>query len=91
MKIKDFEWDEDNIVHIEMRHGVTPGEAEQVFTENPHYVRDKHGNYAALGPTEEGRYLVIIFEKKPKGVARVITGWDMEEGERKLWKKHKQK
>jgi len=89
--IKEFEWDEGNIVHIEMRHGVTPDEAEEVFAVRPLYSKTREGKYIAFGPTQDGRYLAVVFEKKPKGLARVITGRDMEAKERKLWKKHKQK
>jgi hypothetical protein len=34
-----------------------------------------------MRPTLAGRYLVLIFEMKEKGIARVITGWDMSESE----------
>ena len=91
MKIKDFQWDEGNIIHIELGHGVTPDEAEEVFAERPLYCTTREGRYIAFGPTHDGRYLAVVFEKLGKGIARVITARDMEAKERKLWKKHKQK
>jgi len=30
-----------------------------------------------------GRLLVLVFEMKGKGLARVITGWDMDSAERR--------
>lgn len=45
--------------------------------------KTKRGHYAAFGPARSGRLLVIVFAVKPQGTARVITGWDMDEGERR--------
>ncbi len=39
--------------------------------------------------TFDGRYLVVIFEMKGKGVARVITGWDMSDSEKRYYSKSK--
>jgi len=51
----------------------------------------KKGHYVAFGPTSEGRCLAIIFELKPKGLARPITGWDMKQTEIRYYKKHRGK
>jgi len=77
MRIKAFEWDDGNCIHLELGHGIAPDEAEQVFGRNPLFKKTKKGHYAAFGPTSAGRYLVVIFQVKAKGTARVITGWDM--------------
>jgi len=42
-----------------------------------------------MGPTHEGRYLTIVFALKGNGVARVITGWDMDRPEIRYWQKHR--
>jgi uncharacterized DUF497 family protein len=89
VKIVDFEWDEGNVVHLELGHGIEPEEAEEVFAVRPLFRRTKRGHYAAMGPTTEGRYLVVIFEMKENSVARVITGWDMDRGEIRYWIKHR--
>jgi uncharacterized DUF497 family protein len=86
MRIDDFEWDEGNLVHIELHHGVTPGETEEVFAIRPAYRKTKRGHYAAFGPTMAGRCLVVIFELKPHRLARVITGWDMSDAERRYYR-----
>ena len=91
MKIRDFEWDEGNVVHIELGHGVRPEEAEEVFAVKPLFRKTKQGHYAAMGPTLEGRYLTVVFELKKNGIARIITGWDMEKAEIRYWQKQKGK
>ena len=42
-----------------------------------------------MGPTLDGRHLVLIFEIKGKGVARVITGWDMSDSEKRYYSRNK--
>lgn len=91
MRILDFEWDEGNTLHIQFRHGIDTEEAEEVFAAMPLFRRTKKGHYMAFGPTFEGRYLAIIFELKPKGLARSITGWDMNKTEIQYYKKHRGK
>jgi len=88
LRISEFEWDEGNALHIQLRHGIIPEEAEEVFVNNPLFRRTKKGHYAVLGPTSEGRYLTIVFQMKPKGIARPITGWDMSRAEIRYYKKH---
>lgn len=88
MRIKDFEWDDENVLHIELGHGIKPEEAEDIFTVNPLFRKTKKGHYVAMGPTREGRYLTIVFALKT-GIVRVITGWDMEKAEKRYWRKHR--
>jgi len=89
LKITAFEWDEGNVVHIELGHGVRPEEAEEVFANRPLYRKTKTGHYVVMGPTHEGRYLTIVFALKRDGEARVITGWDMDRAEIRYWRKHR--
>jgi len=89
LRISEFEWDEGNALHLQLRHGICPEEAEEVFANNPLFRRTKKGHYAVFGPTSEGRYLTIVFELKPKGIARPITGWDMSRAEIRYYKKHR--
>ncbi|MEA3361160.1 MAG: BrnT family toxin [Thermodesulfobacteriota bacterium] len=91
MRILDFEWNERNTLHIQFRHGIEAEEAEEIFAARPLFRRTKKGHYMAFGPTFEGRYLAIIFELKPKGLARSITGWDMNKTEIQYYKKHRGK
>jgi len=89
LKIRDFDWDEGNSLHLELGHGIIQEEAEEVFAVAPFFRRTKKGHYAVFGTTSEGRYLTIVFELKPKGIARPITGWDMSRSEIRYYKKHK--
>ena len=87
MRIHDFEWDEGNSLHIQLGHGISPEEVEEVFAHKPFFRKTKKGHYVAFGPTIGGRYLTIIFERKSKGVIRPITGWDMTKGETRYYRK----
>ncbi len=89
MKISDFEWDEGNVLHLELGHGLTPEEAEEVFANRPLYRRTKKKHYGAMGPTFAGRYLTIVFDWRSKGVVRIITGWDMRRTEIQYYKGRK--
>jgi len=91
LKIKEFEWDEGNILHIELGHGIKPEEAEEVFAVKPLFRKTRKDHYVAMGPTLEGRYLIIVFELKEGGLARVITGWDMDSAEIRFWHGHKER
>ena len=81
MRISDFEWDEGNALHLELGHGITTDEAEEVFLNRPLFRKTRKGHYAVFGFTGAGRYLVVIFEVKPKNIVRIITGWDMKPAE----------
>ncbi len=87
MKIADFEWDESNALHIELRHGILQAEAEEVFAVNPFFRKTKKGHYTVMGPTMDGRYLTVVFELKKGRIARVITGWDMKDSEKRYYRK----
>lgn len=73
-------WDEHNEPHL-AEHGIRPWEAEQVFF-NMYIItpnKKKHGprKYKIDGKTDAGRSLRVIFEDYGKGIARIITGWDL--------------
>jgi uncharacterized DUF497 family protein len=89
VRISGFEWDEGNVVHVTLGHGIEPEEAEEVFAVSPVYRKTKRGHYAAFGPTHAGRLLVVVFEMKGKGLARVITGWDMDRAERRYYQQQR--
>ena len=89
MKITSFEWDEGNALHIGLRHGIMPEEAENVFAVRPLFKKTKKGHYTVMGPTIDGRYLTLVFELKKNRAARVITGWDMKDSEKRYYRKSK--
>jgi len=91
MRISGFDWDDGNVPHITLGHGIEPEEAEEVFAVEPLLRKTKKGHYVAMGPTLAGRYLIVVFEMKRKGIARVITGWDMEDAEKRYYLKNKRR
>ena len=89
MRIRGFEWDDGNVIHLELVHGIKPEEAEQVFAVAPLFRKTRKGHYAGLGPTSDGRFLTVVFELKSSGIVWVITGWDMDQAEKRYWHKHR--
>ncbi len=85
MRISAFEWDDGNELHLALRHGIEPEEAEEVLAGTPLVRKTRRGHYAAFGRALSGRLLVIVFEMRSRGVARVITGWDMSASERRYY------
>lgn len=89
MRIAGFEWDDGNVLHLALGHGIEAEEAEEVCAITPLFRGTRKGHYAVLGPTLSGRLLVVVFEPKERGVARVITGWDMSAAERRYYQRHR--
>ena len=88
MRIAAFQWDDGNVLHLALAHGIEPEEAEEVFAVAPLFRRTKRGHYTAFGRTLSGRLLVVVFAVEAPGVARVITGWDMSPAERRYYQGH---
>ena len=83
MRVAGLGWDDGNILHLALGHGIEPEEAEEVFAVSPLFRKTRGGHYAAFGPTQGGRLLVTVFEKKIPNLVRAITGWDMDAAERR--------
>ncbi|MGP8244767.1 MAG: BrnT family toxin [Bryobacteraceae bacterium] len=83
--ISGFEWDDDNISHIE-RHEFTPEEVEEVFAGNHKVRRTRQKRYIALGETLDGRLAFVVF-RRLSGLVRVITARDMDTSERRLFRR----
>jgi uncharacterized DUF497 family protein len=60
-------------------HGVTFDEAVECFFSDFEIRRNKgfRDRYQLLGRTLGGRRLKVIFQMKPYGVVRIITGWPL--------------
>ena len=89
MRITEFEWDDGNVLHLALGHGIEAEEAEDVLAVGPLFRKTRRGHYAAFGATAAGRLLVIVFERRPGGLVRVITGWDMSIAERRYYQRHR--
>lgn len=89
--ITGFEWDHGNAVRNE-KHGVMPGEAEQVFFNQPLLLLEDIGHskteprFHALGRTERGRLLHITFTLRAgQTKIRVISARGMSRKERTIY------
>ena len=89
MNIRTFDWDEKNENHI-AEHGISILEVEEaVLFRKPFYQRTREGKYIAYAVTEDGRYLFIVFVLKGSTRIRVISARDMNEKEKRYYKKRK--
>jgi hypothetical protein len=73
-------WNDWNIDHI-AEHDVEPFEAEEVG-DNPSYLERRGDRYLAWGSTGDGRFLLVVYVRKP-GSRYVISARDMEEREKR--------
>jgi len=91
IRIAGFIWLDDVIDKLERKHGVTPDEAEEVFSEQVRVTRMNTGHfrgedvYRALGKTEGGRYLAVFFVYKLSHEALILSARDMDRKERKTY------
>ncbi len=91
MKISDFIWFPAIVEKIEVKHAVTPEEAEEVFFNLPRYRFVESGHrkgdnvYSAAGQTDAGRYLLVFFIYKLPGSALILSARDMDSKERKRY------
>jgi len=88
-RIEGFQWDAGNGRKSVDKHGVTQGEAEQVFFNEPLLLLmdDRHSReeprFHALGRTDDGRRLHISFTLRDHHrLIRVISARDMHRTER---------
>lgn len=86
MRVVKFEWDEENENHIAC-HKVTTTEVEEVFINRARFRIGKEGKMYALGVTEAGRHLFIVFARKKGGKIRVITARDMNKNEKRWFRR----
>jgi uncharacterized DUF497 family protein len=84
--VTGFEWDDDNVQHI-ARHEFTPDEVEEVFAGAHKVRRARQKRYMALGETLDGRLAFVVFLRLQGGRVRVITARDMDDNERRLFRR----
>jgi len=70
--ISGFDWDDDNVLHIE-RHEFTPEEVEEVFAGNYKVRRTRQKLYIALGETLNGRLAFVVFRRLCGAVIQVTA------------------
>jgi hypothetical protein len=68
--ISGFDWDDDNVFHIE-QHQFTPEEVEEVFAGGYKVRRARQKLYIAFGETLDGR---LAFEWSRPATWRIVSG-----------------
>jgi hypothetical protein len=95
LRITDILWKERSVEKLAEKHGVSVREAEEVLRSKPVVRKMAKGRvrgedvYAALAQIENGRYLVVFFIYKKRGMALPISARDMDPWERNYYDKHK--
>ena len=89
MKPEDLIWLPDIVDKLIEKHQVEPYEVEETFVKRPRVFQGPKGHYPgedvyyALGQTESGRYLFIVFIKKTDGRGLILSARDMTAKERR--------
>ena len=95
MVITEIIWKDQFVEKLARKHGVSVEEAEETLYADPHLRKVGKGNvkgenvYAAYGQSEAGRYLLVIYIRKPKGVILPISARDMDDAERRYYEHQK--
>lgn len=93
MKIENLIWLPDIVDKLTFKHHVDISEVEEVFDNRPKFRFVQKGNrkgedvYIALGRSEAGRYLAVIFIYKKNNAALIVSARDMANKERKQYEK----
>jgi len=91
MQLTEVIWKDAFVDKLEVKHGVTTDEVEQVLFSGPHVRRAQRGRvkgedlYVAYGQTLDGRYLVVFFVRKYQSAALPISARDMTGAERRFY------
>ena len=89
MKPENLIWLPDIVDKLIDKHQVEPDEVEEVFLNRPRIFRGPKGHYPgedvyyALGRTETGRHLFIVFIRKLDGQGLILSARDMTVKERR--------
>jgi len=93
MRIEGIVWLRDVVDKLVSKHQVETYEVEQVFNGKPkiRFVekgeREGENVYLALGQTDSGRYLAVLFIYKQTKEALILSARDMETKERRQYGK----
>ena len=83
-EVKESRW---SVEHL-ARHGVTLDEVREAVLARPHYEqRGRRGTQIVYGRTAAGRHLFVVLSDDGNGRAFVITARDMEDQERRLFRR----
>ena len=91
MNIEGIIWLNQFVDKLAFKHQVETYEVEEVLSENPKFrfvekgERKSENIYMALGQTESGRYLTVLFIYKQTKEALSLSARDMAQKERKMY------
>jgi hypothetical protein len=91
MKIEGIIWLSNIVDKLAVKHAVETYEVEELFLGNPKFRfvekgdREDEDVYMALGQTDGGRYLIVLFIYKKTKEALILSARDMAQKERKLY------
>ncbi len=96
MRITDIIWKEAVVEKLTAKHSVSIAEAEEAMLSRPVFRKMARGRvrgedvYAAMAQLVGGRYLIVFFVDKRRGMALPISARDMNLAERDYYAKRKQ-
>ena len=91
MKVEGIIWLRTVVDKLSLKHHVETYEVEELFDRNPRFRFIEKGErrgddvYMALGQTEAGRYLTVLFIYKLTREALILSARDMAQKERKMY------
>lgn len=91
MRITGIIWLRDIVDKLAVKHNVETHEVEEAFSNQPNmrFVekgdRENEDVYMALGQTDEGRYLAVLFIYKQTREALIVSARDMAQKERRQY------
>lgn len=80
-----FDWDEANEEKLLLRHDVRAEEVEQLFWNGPQ-VRRSEDAYLAVGQTDAGRWLLVVFILR-EGRIRAYSARDLTDREKQRFRR----
>lgn len=86
MNIRRLRWNEWNIEHTQ-RHEVSQDEVEDICYSRHFAIKSGRGKMALWGQTTDGRYLLVVLVIEEYGDYYPISARDMDEKEKKQYKK----
>lgn len=91
MRVEEIIWLDAIIEKLALKHRVDPDEVEAVLRNRPKFrfvekgEREGEDVYLALGRTDAGRYLAVLFIYKSSAQVLILSARDMADKERKLY------
>jgi uncharacterized DUF497 family protein len=91
MRIEGIVWLDHIVDKLASKHSVETYEVEEVFDGGPKFRFVEKGDrtnediYLALGQSEAGRYLIVIFIYKQTRKALILSARDMADKERRIY------